>query len=492
MGKNTDEERIQQASDAAVAAENNARRSRCSGCCFCGWISRFVSLRCVLVLAFSAAVFLSALFWLPPFLGFRDRKNLDLDLDPRFKDHAIVASFDVEKSVSFLEENMLQLENDIFDEIGIPNTKVVVLGLERFGKNSNRTRVVFGVDPKKKNSKISPEIQSLIRAAFETLVIKDLSFRLTESLFGQPFLFEVLKFPGGITIIPPQPIFPLQKVQIHFNFTLNFSIDQIQSNFYQLTSQLKQGINLSPYENLYVTLSNSRGSTVSPPTTVQSSVLMIFGNNPSRLKQIVQTITSSHSKNLGLNHAVFGKVKQVCLSSILQHSLNDGKGGNAPSLSPNPAPQPSPHHHHNSYLSPHLAPEPSPGNNGFAPASAPTKHSRIPWKSGIAYPPCHFRYWRSNRNISPKLSPHHLVASTPIQSPAPSPAPIHHSIPASSPSPNPVLANTQSPSRNDPETQQPHESPTISPPPSQNSSAHIGQTRKWARLILVLAAVMCL
>jgi hypothetical protein len=164
-----------------------------------------------------------------------------------FADHRIVASFDVGKPISFMEDNLMQLENDITDEISFPMTKVVVLALERLG-DLNRTMVIFAIDPEKENSKIPAEIESLIKAAFETLVQKQLSFRLTESLFGEPFFFEVLKFPGGITVIPPQPIFPLQKAQLLFNFTLNFSIYQIQSNFEELASQLKKGINLASYE----------------------------------------------------------------------------------------------------------------------------------------------------------------------------------------------------------------------------------------------------
>lgn len=78
MGKNIDEEQNLPGNDEAASARNNGGR-RCS----CAWISRCFSLRCVLILAFSAAVFLSALFWLPPFLGLTDRG--DLDLDPRFK-----------------------------------------------------------------------------------------------------------------------------------------------------------------------------------------------------------------------------------------------------------------------------------------------------------------------------------------------------------------------------------------------------------------------
>jgi len=82
MGKNTVEEQNLPVSDGAASARNNGGGG-ISTCCCCDWISSYFSLRCVLILAFSAAVFLSALFWLPPFLGFADPG--DLDLDPRFK-----------------------------------------------------------------------------------------------------------------------------------------------------------------------------------------------------------------------------------------------------------------------------------------------------------------------------------------------------------------------------------------------------------------------
>lgn len=83
MGKNSDEEHNNLPRDGENTVRNNGGvNNRCSGCCSAR-ISRCVSLRCVLILAFSAALFLSALFWLPPFLGFSDPR--DLDLDPRFK-----------------------------------------------------------------------------------------------------------------------------------------------------------------------------------------------------------------------------------------------------------------------------------------------------------------------------------------------------------------------------------------------------------------------
>lgn len=112
----------------------------------------------------------------------------------------------------------------------------------------NVTKIVFAVDSDAKYSKIPPTSQSLIKETFETLVINEPPLRLNESLFGNTSLFEVLKFPGGITIIPPQSAFLLQTAQIYFNFTLNYSIYQIQVNFDDLSSQLRSGLRLSPYE----------------------------------------------------------------------------------------------------------------------------------------------------------------------------------------------------------------------------------------------------
>ncbi|KAF8114726.1 hypothetical protein N665_0034s0065 [Sinapis alba] len=477
MGKNTDEEQnLPGTSNGANTARNNERNR-----CCCGRISRCFSVRCVLILAFSAALFLSALFLLPPFLGLSSVRD---DLDPRFKDHRIVASFYVEKPVSFLENNLLQLENDITDEISFPMTKVVVLALESLG-NLNRTMVVFAIDPEKKNAKIPTDIESLIKAAFVTLVENQLSFRLTESLFGQPFLFEVLKFPGGITVIPSQPVFPLQKAQIVFNFTLNFSIYQIQSNFEELTSQLKKGINLAPYENLYITLSNSRGSTVSPPTIVHSSVLLTFGTS-SRLKQLAQTITSSHSKNLGLNHTVFGKVKQVRLSSILPHSP-------VKLLPPSPSPQPETHqhyHHHHHHHHHELAPQPSPAAKSFAPAFAPTRHLHLHRRSP---PPCPYEQKRPKGNSALN---HHTATPTPAphrsqqHAPAPTPPRHHAAIPVSSPLPHVVFAHIPPPARNTPPTSEITPSPSPTP-----SSTSIGPTFKRAStslLVVVAVVIICL
>lgn len=124
---------------------------------------------------------------------------------------------------------------------------MVILSLQSLG-GLNVTKIVFAVDPDAKYSKIPPTSQSLIKEIFETMFINEPPLTLTASLFGNTSLFEVLKFPGGITIIPPQSAFLLQTAQIYFNFTLNYSIYQIQVNFDDLTSQLRSGLHLSLYE----------------------------------------------------------------------------------------------------------------------------------------------------------------------------------------------------------------------------------------------------
>lgn len=63
--------------------EQNVERRFCCFGCKGTTISRFIGFRCVFVLVLSVAVFLSAVFWLPPFLQFADQG--DLDLDYRYK-----------------------------------------------------------------------------------------------------------------------------------------------------------------------------------------------------------------------------------------------------------------------------------------------------------------------------------------------------------------------------------------------------------------------
>ncbi|XP_030463722.1 uncharacterized protein LOC115683357 [Syzygium oleosum] len=508
MGKGAEEEQQVAATVVSITSERNAERWRCG----CGGVSKRVGVRCVAALMLSVAVFLSAVFWLPPFLRFADRG--DLDLDPRFRGHDIVATFNVEKPVLLLQDNILQLEDDIFAEINHVATRVVILSVEPLG-GSNSAKVVFAIDPDAKNSKISNTTESLIKESFESLVTRQLFLRLTTSLFGDPFSFEVLKFPGGITIIPPQRAFLLQKVQIYFNFTLNYSIEQIQANFDDLISQLRSGLRLSSYENLYISLSNTRGSTVAPPTIVQSSVLLAIGNMPSmpRLKQLAQTITGSHSGNLGLNNTIFGKVKQVRLSSILQHSLNGGDGG-GPSLPPSPAPLPEPHHahhhhhhhshhhhFHNEHEPPTISPAPATHDSAHSPRAVSPAHRKIspvhsksspspaPEPSYEARPPgCRFGYKGKSSGNNGKQS---HVAPVPAPALAPrysgvSPSPqAHHPrrVPVSSPLPHVVYSHVQPPSTTENHTDKPVQTPSVATSPN-SSSAGLVPAAQWAFTVI--------
>ncbi|KAF7146151.1 hypothetical protein RHSIM_Rhsim04G0117900 [Rhododendron simsii] len=455
MGKNPEEEHSLSTSTANVV-DSHATDPNAENGCRAGL--RFVRLRCILALLLGLGVFVSALFWLPPFLHGADQR--DLDLDSQFGDHDMVASFMLKKPVSLLQDNILQLEGDIFDEIEAPTIKVSaveILSLKPVS-GSNFTTVVFAVVPDEKNTRVSSTIQSLIRASFVSLV-QQYPLRLNASLFGEPSSFEVLKFPGGITIIPPQSAFLLQKVQILFNFTLIFSIDQIKYNFNDLTSQLKSGLRLAPYENLYISLTNSKGSTVAPPTTVQTIVLLAIGSPPSqtRLKQLAQTIKNSHAKNLGLNNTVFGRVKQVRLSSILQHSLS----GDA---SPTPAPLPSPrhhhrhhhhhhhHHHHDALLSPIISPGAAPEKRPPATEKGSPSPAPAPGMSNKANPPgCEYgrfpRKAKKQSHVGPPVLPPvpgTYAAPSPMQLVSP-PAPASYQIPAPSPFPKAVFAQDQPP-----------------------------------------------
>lgn len=237
---------------------------------------------------------------------------------------------------------------------------------------------------------------------------------------------------------------------------------------------------------------------MAPPTTVLSSVLLAVGNTPSkpRLKQLAQTIKGSHSRNLGLNHTVFGRVKQVRLSSILQHSL----GGDSRGLSPSPAPSPNGHYHHRHHQSHHhqhghvpaVSPAPAKakdlsGPKKGAPAPAPTQHSPAPVNNSpppqqgyAARPPgCPYsNRGRSSRKptwsyitptVAPKIAPHHAApvfppTIPPRQAVAPPPlhkqprAPLSGSVSASSP-----LPSVQYPSRGGSSGEHSDTTPSISP-----------------------------
>nr|XP_043620519.1 wiskott-Aldrich syndrome protein homolog 1 isoform X2 [Erigeron canadensis] len=490
-----------------------------------GRIGGLFKFKCVFVLILGLSVLISAVFWLPPFFKNGDHGDPDLD-DYQYKGHDIVATFMVQKPSYLLQDDLPQLGRDIFDEIRVPTTKVVILTAEETG-NLNTTKVIFSVDPNEHNSKISSYAKTLVRDSFVSLVLHQSPLSLTESLFGEPSSFEVLKFVGGITVTPVQKAYPLQKVQIQFTFTLNFSVQQILDHFGELTSQLKSGLHLGPYENLHVSLTNPKGSTVAPPTTVQALVVLVIGTpSTARSKQLAQTIKGTQTDNLGLNNTQFGKVKQVRLSTL----FNSSSGGATPTPSPAPLldpPQPHHnhhhhHHHHDKQLpsakaplphTPALPPVPTPAPHNFHNAKPPEYQPRYKRKRKNAnrhlplYPPV----------SQPALSPHtppvrnlpsppppRLPPPPPSRPPSPPPSlpppppssrpppppflqpppPVAEAIPASSPLPNVVFAHTRPPSKSDSDA----DSPDMTPPGSisQPSSCAGAPLRAFPAFLVVI------
>lgn len=113
---------------------------------------------------------------------------------------------------------------------------------------SNWTDVVFGVLPDPINAPINPVYLSVLKSSLIELFLQQSNLTLTTSIFGQPSMFQILKFTGGITVIPLQATSIWQMPQILFNFTLNNSISDIEANFVELRDQLKSGLRLNYHE----------------------------------------------------------------------------------------------------------------------------------------------------------------------------------------------------------------------------------------------------
>ena len=108
--------------------------------------------------------------------------------------------------------------------------------------------MVFGIVPNPQDAILIPIVLSVLRSSLTELVLTQLNLSLTTSIFGCVSSFEVLKFPGGITVIPVQSASIWQMSPVLFNFTLSNSISQIWKNVDQLKDQLKFGLNLRSYE----------------------------------------------------------------------------------------------------------------------------------------------------------------------------------------------------------------------------------------------------
>ncbi|XP_015082682.1 uncharacterized protein LOC107026202 [Solanum pennellii] len=320
------------------------------------------SFKCIAVLLLSIALFLSAVFWILPHRS----KLSGFDAKEAIKHAATTqAYFRLEKPVSDIVPHIARLEYDILDEVAIPNMKVSVLSVHAAGV-ANQTNVIFGFLPDPVDSSSTPVYLSLLKSALLELYLRDTNLTLTSSIFGQPSSFEVLKCPGGITLMPEHlPFWDLPDVL--FNFTLHSSIDEIRENFIELKEQLISGLRLSQSESVFLQISNKVGSTKDPPVVVEASVYSDIGSlQPQRLKQLAQIIMGSVPKsNLGLDNSVFGKVKQVSLSSFLNRTVH------AASPAPTPAPAPAP----NEPLWPSPSPSPSVSSSP-SPSPAPLSNCR--------------------------------------------------------------------------------------------------------------------
>ncbi|KVI01760.1 hypothetical protein Ccrd_019950 [Cynara cardunculus var. scolymus] len=293
---------------------------------------------------------------------------------------------------------------------------------------SNWTDVVFGILSKPVNSPINSVSLILLRSSLVDLFTQCSNLTLTTSVFGMPSSIEILKFPGGITIIPKLSLSGGMLPQVLFNFTLRNSLHDIEENYLQLKEQLESGLQLMPYESVFVQVTNKDGSTQNPPVTVQASVLSNLGSlEPPRLKQLAEEITRSPpAKNLGLDNTVFGKVKEISLSSYLFHTLD------APTPSPSPMPSPDQNDHVGSTIIPSPATSPSPNSLHLPPCTNCVASSPSPQNEpNQSLPPV-------SNPPAPAMDPYCGGSDlSPSSGPAPGPDPSYHPLPPP-PTPTPT------------------------------------------------------
>ncbi|KAG5535884.1 hypothetical protein RHGRI_023605 [Rhododendron griersonianum] len=425
-------------------------------------IGREFNLKCLVVLIFSLSAFLSAVFWILPLRstapGFDAKYAIQLAA-------TVQASFRLQKSVSMLIPQIGRLEYDIYSEIGVPYTKVAILSMHQ-ADESDWTNVMFGVLSDPVDVAINPVSLSVLRSSLIELFLQQSNLTLTNSIFGEPSSLEILKSPGGITVIPDQSASIWQISQILFNFTLHNSICEVIENLSDLKKQLKSGLRLRSYE---------------------------------RLKQLAQTIEGSPpSNNLGLNNTVFGKVKEVRLSSFLNCTIL------ATSPTPSPAPAPENNDYYDSPISPLYSPAPGPNFQRHLPpcvncdASSPSTDDNYPYSpSPESYPHRSLPPISSSpapsiaRNQPPRSSPHHGSTIPPRPSAFPPHAPHSYpphagSTPLLSPdlSPLPVVSYRSTPRREKGNAKGPVSPPLVSPsvspsPSSSNTGPNLNYKKIW-------------
>ncbi|XP_051192510.1 uncharacterized protein [Lolium perenne] len=298
-------------------------------CGFTATIGKALSAKCVAALFLGVGVFLSALFLL-----LHLRAPGSVPDDPGTLIGGIQASFILSKPPAQLASHVTMLEEEIYQQIGVPNTKVSV----SMQTLKDVTYVRFSILPDTMNTSISAQYMQVLRNNLIQLTLQQLNLSLTPSVFGDPFCVEVLGFPGGITmeVEHPQQNSTVDPAQPFFSMTLDLSIRQLR----RLIQMMKKSFGHMLEQEIYIDLTNKNGSTIAPPTTVKVFISpndRSIYQDPNRLKQLAETIMRSNSRNLGLNAAIFGRIKDLWLAPCLQRFVPSF----APSSSPAPIPSPS-------------------------------------------------------------------------------------------------------------------------------------------------------
>lgn len=135
------------------------------------------------------------------------------------------------------------------------------------------TNVVFGFLSNVSNNPISPVLLSVLKSFLVDLLLQQYHMTLTSSNFGETSSFEILKFPGGISIMLRQAAMFLHTPQVLFNFTLNSSICEIRENLLELKEQLRIGLQLVPTEVVFIQSTNKNGSTKDRLVTIEASAV---------------------------------------------------------------------------------------------------------------------------------------------------------------------------------------------------------------------------
>ncbi|KAJ0229112.1 hypothetical protein HA466_0319140 [Hirschfeldia incana] len=318
--KEEKKEQVQQQEQNLDPENPEAESSRFFCGSFCSALSRLFSLTCLIFLVLSVATLLSAIFWLFPRRSL-PRHHAD---DIVHLNASVQACFRLHKPASELISHKGKLEMDIFSSIHLRNnTKVTVLSLHQ-SDASNFTDVKFGVLPVPTNHTLRKDSLTSLRSSFVNLFAQRSTLNLTTSALGKPTSFQVLKFPGGITVDPLglEPVSGL--LELMFSFTLDFSLSAIQDKVDLLKTQLELVLDLELFESFRVVLTNHKGSTISPPVTVRGCVFSTMTTMESHIQQRFDNhLAQLPAKNFGLDNSIFGEVKNVTFTAYPEGKVLD-------------------------------------------------------------------------------------------------------------------------------------------------------------------------